>query len=281
MKRLKKILKNFSWFDYSALLVVLIVALIAFFFFYRKREYVDIRVKITDQNVLYAENRPQNWYADRFKEGDVERDVLGRVITEIKNVERYSIDNFEKAVYLDLKVAATYDSRTKTYSARGKTLNFGSPVRFNLSRISFDGLVTETPNSQYQDNLTISRKKADVRVRAIQEKDEGGIDYVEPESLQSIEAGDKITSSNGEVLAEVVDIRVTPAERVVQDDRGNLYLRYDPIYKDALITLDLRAKTLGDETYVFDNFPLRLDSEIGLAFPKVFVKGKIVRIYED
>ena len=280
MKIIKGLLKNFSWFDYSALLVILIVALVVFFFFYRKSEYVDIRIKVTDQNVLYAWNYPQNWYANSFKKGDVERDVLGRVITEIKNVESFNIDDLRKAVYLDLRVRATYDSRTKLYSARGKALNFGSPVRFSLSGVTFDGIVTEFPNSELQENLIIDSKKVDVLVRGIQETEKGK-EFVEPEVVDSIKVGDKIVDSNSRLLAEVLEIETNLAERVTEDDRGNLLLRHDPFYKDALITLNLRAKTVNNESYVFDDFPLRLGKEVELTFSDVFVKGKIIKIYSD
>lgn len=275
MKISKKLFKSFTWFDYAALAVVLVVLLMAFFFFYRKSETVDIRVKITDQNVLYARSYPQNWYANSFKKGDVERDVLGRVITEIKNVESFSIDDLRKAVYLDLEVKANYDSRTKVYSARGKPLTFGTPVRFNLSGVTFDGIVTEFPNSGLQDNLEITYRQADVLIKG-EQKTEDGIEFTEPKVLESIKTGDKIIDSNGKILAEVVSIQITPATKVTQDSGGNLRLRSDPYYKDALITLSLRTKIINGEAYIFDDFPLRKGKEIALTFADVFVKGQIV-----
>jgi len=280
MKILKKLFKSFTWFDYSALIIIAIVLFIAFFFFYRKSEYVDIRIKVTDQNVLYAQTYPQNWYANSFRKGDIERDLLGRVITEIIGVESFNVDNTEKAVYLDIRVKATYDSRTKLYSARGKNLTFGTPVRFNLSEVTFDGIVTEFPNSEIQENLIVIYKRADVLVKG-EQKTKEGIEVIEPQVLESIEKGDKIVDSNGRLLAEVIDIKINPAEKITQDERGNVYLKRDPYYKNARITLNLRTKVVNGESYIFDDYPLRMGKEISLIFSDVFVKGQIVDIMTE
>ena len=278
MKSLKKLFKNFALFDYSALLIILTILFVAFFFFYRKSVYIDIRVKITDQEILYASESPLNWYADRFIEGDVERDVLGRVISEIKNVETFNVSSLQKAVYLDIRVKATYDSRTKLYSARGKTLVFGAPVKFNLSGITFEGIVTEFPNSEFQKNIVITNEVAEVLVKGVRET-MNGKEFIEPQVINSIMVGDNIIDSNGVILAEVININVRPTKRVTQDDKGNLLLVSDPYYKDALITLKLRTKIVNKTSYIFDNFPLRLNEELLLTFNNLFVKSKIIKIY--
>ncbi|OGM33333.1 hypothetical protein A3D01_00380 [Candidatus Woesebacteria bacterium RIFCSPHIGHO2_02_FULL_39_13] len=274
MKILKKILKNFTWFDYSVFAVVLIVMLVSFLFFYRKSEFINIRVKVSDQHVLYAWNDPQNWYANRFNKGDVEKDSLGRVISQIIGVETFNIDSDRKAVYLDLRVKTNYDSRTKLYSAKGKSLVFGVPLRFNFSGIVFDAVVTEFPESKYQENLVTTNKIITVIVR-------GAEDFmrpVEPKVIESLKKGDRIVDSNSNVLAEIIDIKITPAERVVRTDRGELLLRLDPVYKDALITIKVRTKIFNEEAYIFDDSPLRLGEELSLSFNKVFVESTVVGI---
>src|SRR3990170_1979301 len=117
MKAIKKLLQSLTYFDIGVILVLAILSIAFFSFFYRKAEYVNIRVKVTDKEVLYAWSQPQNWYAERFEIGDVEKDALGRVISEIVGIERFNVDSQRKAVYLDLKVRAVYDSRSKLYSA--------------------------------------------------------------------------------------------------------------------------------------------------------------------
>jgi hypothetical protein len=277
MGTVQKLLRKISVFDFVLLCIGVFLFFGFFFFFYRKAEYVNIRVKVTDQDVLYAKTQPETWYANRFEVGDVERDTLGRVISEIVGVERFNVTSRLKAVYLDLKVRATYDTRTKLYSARGKPLIFGTPVRFNFSTITFDGIVTEFPKSEYQKNLRVENMKVVVLQRWIRPD---GV-TVEPTTIQSIKKGDKIYNSSGEVLAEVLEVKIRQAERTVETDKGELLLRYDPIYKDGIYTLNIRARVFNDEPFVFDNIPVKLGEVLPLNFPDVSLFPVIVEIQSE
>jgi len=277
MKLIKRLLRRISTFDLAAVAVIFALMAGFFLFFYRRPEYVDIRVKITDKDVLYAITQPTAWYANRFIEGDVEKDVLGRKITEIKNVESFNTSSDKKAVYLDLTVRATYDTRTKLYSVKGKPLVFGTALRFNLSTITFDGIVTEFPNSQYQKNLQIKDTTivAILRGRIPEQKP------VEPRTLESIKVGDKILDSNSNVLAEVLAVEISPAERVTETSTGQLLLRRDPFYKDATLTLKVRKKVLSGEKFIFDNIPLKIGEEVPLNFENLSIKPVIIKIFPD
>ena len=275
MKAIKKLLQSLTYFDIGVILVLALLSIAFFSFFYRKAEYVNIRVKVTDKEVLYAWSQPQNWYAERFEIGDVEKDALGRVISEIVGIERFNVDSQRKAVYLDLKVRAVYDSRSKLYSARGKKLNFGTPIRFDFSKITFDGIVTEFPNSEYQKNLVIRDLKVVAKLRGISQNSAW---TVEPEVVESIKKGDIIKDSNRVVLAEVLDSKVMPAEHITQTDRGELMLRYDPVFKDGIFTLRIRTKFYNGEPYVFDNVPLRIGEGLPLNFGHTSVFPVIVDI---
>lgn len=278
MKWARRFLKNLTPFDYLGLLIVVVILIASYFFFYRKSQYVNIRVRVTDLNVLYAGNNPKFWYADRFRVGDVEKDTLGRVLTQVIDVDTFDFDKESRAVYLDLSVKATYDSRTKLYSLRGKPLVFGIPITFNLSGITFQGIVTEFPNSEFQKSLQIKESLAKVVVRGINENAIDDKRFTEPTALESIKKGDKITNSRGIILAEVIEVVSKPAQRITLDDRGNLLLRHDPYYKDAFITLRLRTKVVNNTSYVFDYLPLRLGEEVPLTFKTTFVKGEIIQI---
>lgn len=253
MKSLQKIRVNPV--DIGILFVVAACIFGFFLFFYRKSEYVNIRVKVTDKDVLYAQTQPQAWYANRFEVGDFEPDALGRKITEIEGVEAFSVSADKKAVYLDLRVKATYDTRTKLFSSRGKTLAFGMPMRFTLSHVTFDALVTEFPGSHESANYSVGSS----RVSAIARE-------VEPSVAAAINEGDTIADSNGIVLAQILGAVVNPAERVTETAGGDLLLRHDPLYKDIILTLSVRTKTFQGEPFIFDNMPLKIGEPIPLNF---------------
>jgi len=244
--------RHISPFDISILVIGLVAILSFFLFFYRKPVIITIRVKVTDQDVLYQRTEPTTWYADRFTIGDVELDALGRKITEIVGIESFFVDSKHKAVYLDLNVRAVYDSRTKLYSTHGKSIIFGAPMRFNLSKITFDGFVTEFPGSN--NDATVNVGKATVYALARN---------LEPSVANAIIPDSTIFDSNGTLLLTIHNVNVRPAEKVTTTDAGDLLLRYDPLYKDVLITAEVRTKTVGKNVYIFDNLPLK----IGEPFP--------------
>lgn len=277
MKAIKKVLRKLTYFDIALIVLLVILFFGFFFFFYRKAEYVNIRVKVTDQEVLYARTLPAVWYANQFVVGDVERDALGRVISEIVGIERFNVKSDKKAVYLSIRVRATYDTRAKLYSARGRPLIFGTPVRFNFSKVTFDGIVTEFPNSEAQGNLEIINTKITALLRGIiPEKIPE-----EPVILEALKVGDKIYDSNGNVLAEILDLEIGPAERVTVTDKGELLLRHDPFYKDALFTLSIRTKIFNNEAFMFDNLPLKIGEEVPLNFENVSLFPIIIDIFSQ
>jgi hypothetical protein len=276
--KLKKLFKNkVSYFDIFFGIIFLVIIAGVFLFFYRKSEYVDIRVRITDQDVLYANNNPKTWYANRFNKGDKEMDELGRVITEITNTETFNITGENKVVYLDMKIKAVYDRRTKLYSAKGSTLVFGNTIKINLTNVSFIGLITESPSTVNQKDYSEETRRISVIMRGALSLD-SGYPITEPEVLLRIKKGDTITDSNGKILAKVVNVVIRPAQRITQTDSGNLLLREDPYFKDATVTLDVLVKKYKGDEFIFDSVPLKFGVIVPLNFPYLSIWPTITDI---
>ena len=273
-KKFKELIKRFTWFDYLVFSLTILLLFGSFLFFFRKRELIDIKVKVTDKEVLYSWSYPQNWYADAFKIGDEERDTLGRKSVVIKDVETFNINEQMKAVYLDLSVEAVYDSRAKRYVFQGRPLSVGTTIPFSLSDVTFDGLVIGVLNTGLDNNSTTEYKTVKAIIRGV---DEDAVNY-EPKVLESLSVGDKVTSSKGKTLVELIGLKLEPAERSVRTDSGNLVLRRDPFYKDATLTLKVLTKTIGDDLFVLNDMPLRIGQQLPLAFSNKFVRATVVGI---
>lgn len=242
MKNVRKLLSKIHWFDIAIVLIVFGVLLSFFFFFYRKAEYITIRVKVTDQEVMTAMAVPKNSYAWQFRVGDIERDVVGRVVTEIVDIESFPVSPEHKVLYLTLRVRSTYDTRTETYAARGKTLMYGTPMRFNLNNVTFDGFVTDAPNLIHPD---VKEKKYKVRA---------SVHDVDPVLANKIKVGDVVTDSTGKTLVKVMKVTVGPTQQITADDLGNYHVRPNPIFKSVYVDLELTAKEVnGEEIVMFDD----------------------------
>lgn len=269
MRTIAKFKSKITVFDLVLLATIISLGIGFFFFFYRKGVYISVRVRVTDQDVLYAKNLPKNWYAQRFSVGDFELDALGRKIAEVTNVERFAISNETDVVFLDLKLKSTYDSRTKMYSARGKQIMYGAPMKFNLQQVTFQGIVTDFPGSK----LTFDKQQRFITIRTL------GRSY-DPNSIRALQLGDSIYNSNGELLVEISKIEVRQAEKVSMTDSGDLLLRYDPLYQDLYLTLKLRISEFEGEMLMFDSSRVKVDQVVPLNFKKISIFPVIIDIIE-
>ena len=245
----------------------IVVVLGFFLFFHRKSEYVNIRVKVTDQDVLYANTNPKTWYANRFKVGDSEMNEFGTVISKITSVETFNISGDSKVVYLDINIKAVYNKQTKLYSAKGTNLIFGNTLKFNFTNTFFNALITESPSTINQKDYSEEERTVVVMQRSlISTVLAQDVFSLEPEIVEKIKNGDTITDSNGNVLARVTNVIIKPAMRIAQTSGGDLIMREDPYFKDAMITLNMKVKKYKGEEFVFDFIPLK----IGVAIPLNF-----------
>jgi len=279
MKKIRKLLKNrLTSFDIVFGLIFLVVILGIFLFFKRKTEYVNIRVKVTDQDILYAHTNPKNWYANRFNVGDKELNGLGQTISQITNVESFDISENTSTVYLDINIKSVYNKHTKLYTAKGTNLTFGNTIRFNFLDVSFMGLITESPDTLNQKDYQEETREIVVIERGAGPLLYGGPGSIEPEVLEKIKVGDTINDSNGKILAKVKNISLRPAQRITQTNGGDLLMRYDPYYKDALITIDILVKNYKGDEFVFDTYPFKIGSEIPLNFTYASILPRIIEI---
>lgn len=255
----------------------IIIGVSLYILFHRTNEYVDIRVRVTDQDVLYANTNPKNWYANHFEVGDTEKNELGQVVSKITNIETFSISPDTKVVYLDINIKANYNKRTNTYTVKGTNLIFGNSLRFNFSKVFFNGIITESPNNNLEGYSEKQRTIVLIRRAVLQY---GNFSYggIEPQVFGKIKKGDTITNSNGVVLATVEDIVLTPALRITQTSQGNILASRDPYYKDATITMNIKVKEYKSDEYVFDMIPLKIGMEIPLNFKNVSVWPTLIEI---
>lgn len=255
-----------------------IVGISLLLLFHRTNVYVDIRVRVTDQDVLYANTNPKTWYANRFVVGDTEKNELGQVVGKITNVETFSISPDSKVVFLDINLKANYNKRTGTYTVGGTNLIFGNTLRFNFSDIFFNGIITEAPGAKNQVGYSEEQKTITLIVRGYPKSLADNYRGVEPQVLEKIRKGDIITNSNGIVLATVEDIVLTPALRIVQTSDGKLFRNQDPYYKDATITMNIKVKKYNEDEFVFDIVPFKIGTEIPLNFNEVSIWPLLVEV---
>lgn len=273
MKKIKsakswQFLKQLTLIDIVLVLVLVIVSTSLFFFFKRKSEFITITVKVTDQDVLYATTLPKPWYATQFLPGDTERDPLGQVVSEIVSVERIPISRDATAIYLTMRAKATYDPRAHLYSIKGRNVVFGASVRFTLSQITFDGIVTDFPDLD-KTGVVVKETEVIALGRA-----------VDPQIANTIVSGLTMYDSNHQPLAKIEEVVIKPADKVTQTAQGQLLLQPDPLYKDVYLKVKMAVREVRGEKFILQDIPLKVDEQLPLNFSSINVFPTII-YFED
>ena len=268
-------MKKMSYFDLILTLIFVLLAIFLFIFLFRKNQYIEFVVKVTNDNILYAEQYPPNWFVNLLKKGMREKDGLGRVVAEIKDIYWYDIEPTVKVAYLHLNIKATYNKKTNQYSYKGKPLLVASPIKIQFEKVLINGLIT------YVDGVEDTRetKIMIVETQLIQYKDVfPNIRGVEPFIAEAVSIGDEVKSYDGSTLIKIIDKKVLPATRITTNDRGQAFLQQDPLLKDVYLTLKVKVKKVNNEYYLYDDLRLKIGLVIPVNLEKISIWPTITQI---
>jgi hypothetical protein len=274
---LKKISKRLTIFDYISIALAAGVIVILGLFFFRRLEWVEVEVKVAPADFFWSEKQPPYWLANNLSVGDSELDSLGRKVVEVTEVRVFEREEDKKVIYLRLKLRAVKDSRKKQYRFKSKPLAIGESVELQLSNIFLNGLVIYIEG--VPDTRVWEEKVVEAKVAHWSE--------IFPETLgmlpwraEAIKIGDEMGDTQGRVVAEVLDKKVKPAEKVVVTDDGRVLLRRDPIKKDVTLTVKLKTFKQEGVNYFLDDIKVKVGSPFLLALPEIDIWPEITKIIE-
>jgi len=273
--KLQNKLKNLGLFDFLIIIFVIFLAVGVGVFFFRGTRYIETTVKITEDSILYVRNNPQAWFVYLFKEGMRERDGLGRTSVEIGKVKFYDSGEAKKAVYLNLKLKANYNKRSQNYTYKGKPLLVGNPIKVELEGIIAEGLVTAI------EGIPDTRKEVEIVVKS------QVVDYnlifpetigIQPFLANAIRVDDRVKDSNGKEIIRILEKTEEAAKKIVTNDKGEVFLRRDPVKKDVYLTLKLLVKQINDEYYLFDDVQVKIDNRVPIHTSKYSIYPLVTEI---
>ncbi|WP_176548248.1 DUF4330 domain-containing protein [Natrinema sp. CBA1119] len=137
------------------------------------------------------------------------------------------------------------------------------PLEFRTDRYAFSGTVARWGNA----SLPGEPVERTVTVRAAN---------VPPHVADRIEAG--IVERRGNAtIARVMDVRTEPASVVLTSADGNIYEREHPRNEDVFLTVELRARSTGDDLR-FRTRRVRAGTTLSLDFDTVSVVGEVLEV---
>lgn len=280
MKLNSKIFPKFhlTLFDIALIGTLIMVLLIAGIILFRKNEFVDLTMRITNNNVLYSDHNPPLWYAYTLKKGSTEKDSIGRIQSEIINVQMYPLEPGNKAVFVNLRLNAVYNKSKQQYSYKGKPLLIGSGLRVELQNHLIEGVITDIANQSIpREEKTIILKAKVIDTNPVYGETEGVSQYI----ADAININDSVVDYQNNKILTIIDKKVVPSERYTFNSAGGILLNTDPKRVDVYLTLKTKVRHILNEDYFMGLIRIRVGGTIPIDLPKITIYPVVTDIFSE
>jgi hypothetical protein len=280
MIKVKKFLQGLTLFDY--LLVALLFAGVVFFafIFFRKQQFLEVVVKVSDENVNWASPGTKDWFSSIFYAGMKERDGLGRPQAEVIKVFSYDTQPERKDVFLTLNLRGVYTKALDQYSYKGRPILVGYPIKLQLDSVNAEGIIVSVGNmdNNKKVDLTLEVRTWDDRRDSYAVTSFTNTTGVRPYVADAIDKESVITDNNGNEVIKVIDKKVVNAKQVVTTSDGRVLVQSNPLLKDMTLTLQVRATIIGGKYYFFNEIPILIGQRLPLNFQNVSIFPDVAKI---
>lgn len=221
--------------------------------FLAKQNYIYLKVKV-GSGFWWTASRPPMWYVSSIKEGEQEKDFLGRTTAQVLDKKYYPyFESNQYDIYLTVKVLVSFSQKSNLYSYKRSTIAVGSPVEFDFPSIIVTGAVIAMQPGPFKEKyvdrvVTITKRSAF------------------PWEFMSLPIGDKYTDGKQTVL-EVVDKKAIGTTNIAADNYGNM-----------------NSGIVDDKQYISVRVKARLKEENGNLFygeEQLIAVGKLVNFITD
>lgn len=253
----KLLLKKYSKINVAVISILFLLSFaLLYFFYYRQRNQGEVYVKVSISRSTGPQTTPQTWvpyWIDQaINIGDQEINPLGGLNAQVLDKESYEGSSYSKYVYLLLKVKAIRD-RSGIYLFKNKPLSVGGLIDLKLNRAQIQGAITfvdsKVPSTNFQKIMvTIQGKEID------------------PWVADAVKIGSTIVDNKEQVLAKVVDKKVTLAQVRVDTSFGQSAVSYNKLKRDLEVNLELLVKKIDDNYYFSELQKIKVDENLFLPF---------------
>jgi len=262
-------ISKLNFFDY---LVFFLLFLVLIFFIYNRLQrsvvWTDVRIAVENVDWWYGSGSPPRyWYAKDLTVGDQAKDSFGQTVAEVLNIDNYDQGGPYRMIFVDLKLRVDFDKNKNQYLYEFKPLSVGSSLVINFPQNQLRGIIIQSGT----DEIDYYFKKIRVSKERI-------YNFVADE----INVGDKAYDSEGNLVAEVLDLtKTTNSYYEYSDIRGQKIKVIDPEFSDLDIILKVKAFNTLDREFYINNTVLKVGSRIWLQFKDYAIEdAQIIEIID-
>jgi len=231
IKKIKKtIQKEITLIDLILIIFGILIVGFLLFHFRRKREFIYIDITFQRQDWNEESFPPEYWEIINLETGDIGYNSVGKEVIEIQEIEKNVWGGGERLfIEVVVKIDSSPSTSTRTYVFDGNPLLVGEKMNLKFNNTSLTGIIANVYKNKEQRFDNYQRADAEIKVHY------HNLDPWHAEAINGI----NITNSQGENILITKDVKITPAEKVVVTDKGEVLLRWNPIKKDLIVTFEL------------------------------------------
>jgi hypothetical protein len=207
---------------------------------------------------------PPYWLADPIQTGAVEYDPQGNTLVEVLEVRKFEVGE-RKRLWMKVRLKVTPSGKSQQYRFRREPLQIGAVIQVSPNNVHVNANVIAIEGvgkiGEPVERIVILRLYG-----------------ILPWHAEAMKVGSKMVDSNGDVLAEIIDAKVSESQEFVSDDRGVGHVTINPLRADAVIKIKVKGQRFENIDYFAEFQPLKVGFFILFPFDNVNVEGVITEI---
>lgn len=262
-----KLFGKYDLFIPLFILVVLTLGIMVLRVLLQKEQYITVELFASGGEWWWDNPSPPYWLADQIKRGAVERDPQGSVLVEVIEARKFEEAN-RKLLWMKVKLRVTPDNKSNQFRFRRENLQVGSVIYIapNNVKVVCNVLRIEGMEDSRQEATKV------VTISAF---------AVSPWYADNIKVGDVMRDSDGKILAEVIEKKVSYSEITTVDDRGDTHVRKDMLRRDVDMKIRMQVTRAEGIDYFSYFLPLKKNFYLAVPFETMNVEGTVIDFYDE
>ncbi len=256
---------------FDALIIVAIILTLSGVFWFRqlkKDEWVNVSIRVMNDEWWWPGTDPESWYSEGLKVGDVALNSFGKPVAKITQIDLVDLGVSKYRTTIHLQLLVTHDTVKQLYLYNFQPLLVSKSIDLNFRDHSVKGIVTAINQLSEEKKY----KKLDVKMTSIF-----------PWAAASYKVGLFAINPQGQRTAEILKLQISPhVSRVFSDRRGEMISVVNQDYRDVYATVSVLSYKTGDVWYRVDGAQLKVGDTIWLHFPETTMKdAQILKVYQE
>lgn len=266
--------KNFLQLKYFltgiGICVLFVVAVAGYRLIQPQTKTIYVKVKVGQGYWWANTNRAPEWFVSSLKKGEVESSLLGKGRAQIVSIRSYpaAVPN-QKDVYITIKMEASYNKYSKSYSYKRSNISVSSPIELDFPSTRVTGTIIAVSTTPFREKIL---------EKTVTLVNKGGYQEDFQYLFNGIRIGDSFFDGEEKVF-EVLSKRLEDRDfgAIVEQGGGDYFIGSSERLKNIVITARMKVRQEGEKLYFGEEQKLIVNSYVPLSTDSYYFEGFVVR----